>query len=350
VRLILVAGTTRVARVEGISAAGAHPDLLRHTPSADAEILTYGRPVAPPTGDPHPTPVSPTGCPTPAVVTRAAREVLGFDVTVLDAGLGAPTAAPAVDLGAAPGGDVREGRAVPGAAALFERGRRLGASIPGPLTVGETIPGGTTTALGVLRALGHDFSVCSSLPENPLDLKRRVVAAGLDAAGIDGGSDGGVDDPVEAVRAVGDPVLTTVAGVVTGALDAGTAVTLAGGTQLVAAAALVRRRRDAPLDLATTSFVARATPDLADACAALDLSLTVTDPGFTDDHVAMERYRAGEAKEGVGMGGALALADRADALPAVRDRFVAVYDRLLTEEGEDGDDEPSRTGRGGERR
>ncbi len=326
-RLILVAGTTRVARVEGISAAGATPDLMRHTPSADAEILTYGRPVTPLEGDPHPTPVSPTGCPTPAVVTRAAREELGFDVTVVDAGLGAPSGAPTLDVGVAPGGDIREGRAVPGAGGAFERARRLGASLPGPLLVGETIPGGTTTALGVLRALGHDYAVCSSLADNPLDLKRRVVEEALAAAGLEGGT----DDPVRAAGAVGDPVLATVAGLVVGALDAGTDVTLAGGTQLVAAGALVRCRSDAPLPIATTSFVADATPDLAAACGDLELALTVTDPGFTDDHVAMERYLAGEAKEGVGMGGALALADRAGGLPAVRDRIATVYDRLLGE-------------------
>ncbi|WP_254536942.1 nicotinate-nucleotide--dimethylbenzimidazole phosphoribosyltransferase [Halomarina litorea] len=328
-RLVLVAGTTRTAGIEGISAAGAHPDLLRHTPSADAEILTYGRPVAPPEGEAHPTPVSPTGCPTPAVVTRAVREVLGFDVTVLDAGLGAPSSAPTVDLGAVPGNDVREGRTVPDARGVFERARRLGASLPGPLLVGETVPGGTTTALGVLRALGYDHSVCSSLPDNPLDLKERVVAEGLAAAGLDDGT----GDPIRAVRAVGDPVLTAVAGLVVGASEAGTEVTLAGGTQLVAAGALVRHWSDAPLDVATTSFVADATPDLATACADLDLSLTVTDPGFTDDHVAMARYLAGEGKEGVGMGGVLALADREDSLPAVRERIVTVYDRLLGDEG-----------------
>ena len=327
-RLILVAGTTRVARIEGISAAGARPDLMRHTPSADAEILTYGRPVVPPEGDSHPTPVSPTGCPTPAVITRAAREVLGFDVTVVSAGLGAPSGAPVVDLDAPPGEDIRGGRAVPDAQALFDRARRFGTSLPGPLMVGETIPGGTTTALGVLRALGYDYAVCSSLPDNPIDLKRRVVDEALDAAGLAGGT----DDPIRAVRAVGDPVLATVAGLVVGALDAGTEVRLAGGTQLVAAGALVRRRSDAPLALTTTSFVADATPDLAAACADLDLRLTVTDPGFTDEHVAMERYLAGEGKEGVGMGGALALADREDALPAVREAIVAVYDRLLADD------------------
>ena len=79
-RLILVAGATRTAEVEGITAAGASRDLLVHTPSADAEIVSYGDTIRAPV-----TPVSPSGCPTPAVVTRAVRELLGFDVAVVDA-------------------------------------------------------------------------------------------------------------------------------------------------------------------------------------------------------------------------------------------------------------------------
>ncbi|MFC6836816.1 nicotinate-nucleotide--dimethylbenzimidazole phosphoribosyltransferase [Halomarina ordinaria] len=332
-RLVLVAGTTAVAAVEGISAAGAHPALMRHTPSADAEILVYGAPVAAPDGTTHPTPVSPEGCPTPAVMTRAAREVLGFDATVVDAGLAAPTGAPTVSLDAAPGRDVRDPEAVPDAHGIFERGRRLGRALPddGPLLLGETIPGGTTTALGVLTALGHEVGVSSSLPENPLALKREVVAAGLDASDLEPGE--AADDPLDAVRAVGDPVLAGVAGLAVGALDAGVEVVLAGGTQLVAAGAVVRGFSDAPLELATTSFVADSTPDLAAACSTLALDLTVTDPGFTDDHVATRHYRAGVGKEGVGMGGALALAAEHAALDDTRERIRLVYDRLLDGEG-----------------
>jgi len=61
---------------------------MEHTPSADVEILEYGEPVMSPV-----TPVSPNGCPTPAAVTRAVREVIGFDVSVIDAGLTQSTAA-----------------------------------------------------------------------------------------------------------------------------------------------------------------------------------------------------------------------------------------------------------------
>lgn len=370
VRLLLAAGTTRTARIDGISAAGAEPDLMIHTPSADAEIVTYGRPVRAPV-----VPVSPSGCPTPAVVTRAVRERLGFEATVLDAGLARPTGAPTVDVGASPGGDVRDPEPVPSAGAIWKEARAFGGALPDEnLFLAETIPGGTTTALGVLRALGEDAAVSSSLPENPMALKRSVVEEGLGASDMSAGDAAG--DPIRAVRRMGDPVLATVAGVLAGAVGAGPDgptggdadrptggdanrptggdadgstgadpdrptgadangaagpdVTLAGGTQLLAAAALVRHAGiEAPLELATTSFVAE---DVAieRTARSLEVDPIVTDPGFDGaDHVAMDRYVAGEAKEGVGMGGALALADRADALPAVREDVVDVYDRLL---------------------
>jgi len=329
VRLIVAAGTTRTAEIEGISAAGADPDLMVHTPSADAEILGYGDTVRAPV-----VPVSPTGCPTPAAVTRAAREALGFDVTVVDAGLAEPTGAPTVSVGARPGADVREQDPVPTAVGAFEAARQFGRALPDPaVTVGETIPGGTTTALGVFRALGEDLPVSSSLPDNPLDLKERVIAEGMDASSLAPGDAAG--EPKTAVRRMGDPVLAVVAGLTLGAAETDTHVTLGGGTQLVAAAALVRHAGyDGPLALATTSFIdADPTVDLGTAARALDLELTVTDPGFTEDHVAMARYLAGEGKEGVGMGGALALAAEVGALDEVGGRLGAVYDRLTGDDG-----------------
>jgi uncharacterized protein (TIGR00303 family) len=331
VRLVLAAGTTRTARIEGISAAGADPDLMAHTPSADAEILVEGRPVEAPV-----VPVSPTGCPTPAVVTRAVRELAGFDVTVLDAGLARATGVEAVPLDASAGRDVRKAVAVRDADGVFERAREFGAGLDHQAVfVAETIPGGTTTALGVLAALGEGRGVSSSLPENPLELKRRVVEEGLAASDMEPADAAG--DPLAAVERMGDPVLAAVAGVVRGALEAEVDVTLAGGTQMLAAAALLRHGGvDAPLPLATTSFVA-ADPGTAlrEAAGALDLDLAVTDPGFErSEHVAMERYVAGEGKEGVGMGGALAYARGAGVPMAdVRDSVAAVYDRLVAPEG-----------------
>jgi len=328
-RLVLFAGTTRTAEIDGLSAAGADPEAMAHTPSADAEILEYGRPVRAPV-----VPVSPSGCPTPAVVTRAVRELVGFETTVVDAGLAEPTGVPTVTVGARPGEDVREADPVPTAPGAFAAARRFGRAIPDEeVFVAETIPGGTTTALGVLTALGEQRGVSSSLPDNPVERKREVVAEALAASDLDPGD--GAGDPRTAVRRAGDPVLASAAGFVVGVAESDTAITLAGGTQMVAVAALVRHADcDARLSLATTSFVADDdSVDLRGAGVDFDLDLTVTDPGFDEsDHVAMRRYAAGEAKEGVGMGGALALAER-EGIPMarVRDGVREVYDDLIND-------------------
>lgn len=324
--VIIVAGHTETARIDGISAAGVDPDAMAHTPGADVEILTYGQPIRTSV-----VPVSPSGCPTPAIVTRAVRDVLDFETIAVDAGLARRTAAPTVSLPADPGRDIRRPLAVPGVRDTYRAARRYGRALPDTdIIVGETIPGGTTTALGVLTALGERPTVSSSLPENPVALKREVVEVGLDASGLTPGETAG--NPVATLEHMGDPVLATLSGLVEGATAAGTSVTLAGGTQLAAAAALARHAGvDGPLPLATTPFVvADETAGIRALAADLDLALTVTDPGFDrGDHPAMAAYSAGEAKEGVGMGGALALANEAGiSMATVRARIATLTDRL----------------------
>lgn len=310
--------------IDGISAAGADQELMAHTPGADAEIIEYGAPVRAPV-----VPVSPTGCPTPAAVTRACRSLVDFDTLTVDGGLAEATGAPTVTVGARKGSDLREADPVPTAPGVFAAARQFGERLPDEeIIIGETIPGGTTTALGVLRALGEQWAVSSSLPKNPLSLKAEVVRDGLAASDLAAGDCAG--DPRRALRRMGDPVLATVAGLTVGSLHTGTRVTLGGGTQLLAAAALVRHAGfDAPLSLATTSYISDDVPDLPGACGELDLGLTVTDPGFDEwPETPLERYVAGEAKEGAGMGGALLLADRAGALAAVAEETLAVVESM----------------------
>ncbi len=326
-RFVLVAGTTRTARIEGLTAAGATPAAAMHTPGADAEIVVHGEPVESPV-----VPVSPTGCPTPAVVTRAVRDLVEFPVTVIDGGLLESPGVRTVDVGAEPGGDVRDAEPVPAAAEIHARGRRFGRDLhpDEPVYIAETIPGGTTTALGVLQALGEPPVVSSSLAENPLDRKRDVVATGLAASDLDPG--GASTEPVRALRHMGDPVLAAASGIVRGALDTDTTVVLAGGTQLLAVAALCRHAGiEQPFELATTPFVlADDSASVRSLAATLDVRITSADPGFDRlDHPAAAAYCRGESKEGVGMGGALRIAEESSAsMGAIRERFVARADQL----------------------
>jgi NaMN:DMB phosphoribosyltransferase len=319
-RVVLVAGTTATARIDGASAADADPDLLTHAPSADAELIEYGRLVRAPD-----VPVSPT----PAAVTRAVRERVGFESLVVDAGLAEPTGAPTVDVGAKPGRDVREADPVPTAPGAWVAARDLGRALPDDeLVIGETIPGGTTTAHGVRRALGVDGEPRFS--EHARDRKRAVIDAAFEASDIEPGE--AAYRPKLAVRFLGDPVLAVVAGLAAGALKSGTDVVLGGGTRLLAAVALLRHAGvAAPVTVATTPYVDDAA--LASATDALDCDLVVTDPGFEGRDDALARYATGEATAGAGMGGSLLLAERADALGRVTDGTLEVMERLTESHG-----------------
>jgi predicted ATP-grasp superfamily ATP-dependent carboligase len=77
--------------------------------------------------------------------------------------------------------------------------------------LGESIPGGTTTALGILVALGYDAwgKVSSASPSNPHRLKEVVVREGLERSGLR--VDEARHDPLRAVSALGDPVHVSMA-------------------------------------------------------------------------------------------------------------------------------------------
>ncbi len=324
-RLVVVAGTTKTANVAGITAAGASRAARTRTPSIDAELCVYGEPVSA-----SRLPTSPGGTPTPALVTRAATTAADVPVSVVDAGLGAPTVAPVIPTDGSTGGDVRTAKPVPDADRIVERCRTIGRRLPGDrLVIGETIPGGTTTALGVLAALGEPELVSSSLPDNPVETKRELVETGLAASDLGRGDCAG--DPVAAVRCLGDPVLAGVYGLTVGARAAGRDVLLGGGTQLATVAAMLAHAGQRPPPVATTPFVARdESADIERLTTAVGTELRVTEPGFGEDHPATSGYLAGEAKEGVGMGGALAAAAEAGVAPAtVRDRTIRLYDRLV---------------------
>ncbi len=105
--------------------------------------------------------------------------------------------------------------------------------------MGECVPAGTTTALGVLTALGVSASglVSSSLQQANHDTKGRLISDGLKAAALT--LPDVQERPLKAVAAVGDPMQPFVAGV---ALAASTKVPviLGGGSQMLAVYALAQ--------------------------------------------------------------------------------------------------------------
>src|SRR4030065_738676 len=171
----------------------------------------------------------------------SALRLADIPVLVASGGLKVKPYVPLLDLGGSSGKDIRTGNAVENVEEVIQRATIAGeqlAKTADYLVIGESIPGGTTTALGVLLAMGinAEGKVSSSMPENPHALKIETVRAGLAAAGERFGSL--AKNPLKAVSCVGDPMMAAFAGLVIGAA-AQIPVLMAGGTQMSAILAVV---------------------------------------------------------------------------------------------------------------
>ncbi|MCK9277977.1 MAG: TIGR00303 family protein [Methanoculleus sp.] len=298
--MALVLANTMLSTVPGISGAGPTPEKTLLTPVLDAELVTTGAITSVPAR-----PNTPTGCPTPATITRSMVELTGLSPVLINAGLAHTPTVPCLDVYGNPGGDPRKEDAVPHAALLFERGETVGrllSQYSDFLMLGECVPGGTTTALCVLRALGYDASVSSAFATNPVDLKdavcREVLARILEA---------GEREPLDILRAAGDPMMPVAAGIASAYSGD---IIFAGGTQMLAVAATLKALGRRVPHLATTVYV-RDDPTAGFARSVADVGTTAyyVDPNFAGiGHVGLARYCIGEVKEGMGAGGALALA------------------------------------------
>jgi NaMN:DMB phosphoribosyltransferase len=165
----------------------------------------------------------------------------------------------------------------------------------------------------LLRALGiaADGRVSSSMAENAHASKTALVDRAMQHLDLDAVT----QDPLAAVATLGDPMQATVAGLASGCLDADTPLLLAGGTQMIAVLALLRRlatlqRAPDPsgrIAVATTRWVVE--DPRADA---IGLQrevgpdpLLATALSFAHArHAGLRRYEEGLVKEGVGAGGA----------------------------------------------
>jgi uncharacterized protein (TIGR00303 family) len=204
--------------------------------------------------------------------------------------------------------------------------------------LGESVPGGTTTALALLLALGIPASgrVSGSVPDNSHSLKQAVVERGLAAAGLRPGD--GQADPLGAVSRIGDPMQPLAAGIALATVQAGRQVLLAGGSQMVAVAALVKALRGpAALDhvaLGTTRWVIEdPAADVAGLTADVspDLPLLAVNLDFsTSRHAGLRAYEQCLVKEGVGAGGACVAALLSGAsLQELHAAIDLAYDALL---------------------
>ena len=298
--------TTETAKITGISAAGKYPEFTDYTPPADAELLLLGRCkcIAG-------VPVTPDGIPTPALITVSALQLADAPVLIASGGLKVAPQIPFLDLGGSPGRDIRKGNAVDNVAEVIDRATMAGQQLAKHsdyIVIGESIPGGTTTALAVLSAMGIQAKgkVSSSMPENPHDLKYAAVLDGLTAAGERFGSL--ASNPVRAISCVGDPMMAAFAGILIGAAGQ-VPVLMGGGTQMTAVLAVVNALKSDVLcnvAIGTTKWVVSDnSSDIRGIVSQIaDVPVLAANLDFTSSKFeGLKAYEKGIVKEGVGAGG-----------------------------------------------
>lgn len=256
-------------------------------------------------------PITPTGIPTPALITMSALKLANIPVLIANAGLRIKPQIPFLDLGGTPGNDIRTGNSVKNVEEVIQRAIIAGehlANTTDYLVIGESIPGGTTTALGVLSAMGIKAKgkVSSSMPDNPHLLKTDVVNSGLNAAKLTLGSL--KDNPIKAVSCLGDPMMPALAGLVIGAASQ-VPVLMAGGTQMTAVLAIIQALKPDVLcnvAIGTTRWIIQdESSDIRAIVAQINnVPILAADIDFQSSRFpGLKIYETGIVKEGVGAGG-----------------------------------------------
>ncbi len=296
----LVISYTATSEIPGITIAGEHPDLIKFTSPADAEFIHYGH-----CKSISVIPMTPDGKPTPALLTKTALEAGSIPSIVINAGSKISPKLPFLDLELNSGKNISQepAQTAEDVRKAVEYGRIIGRFLGATtdcLVIGESIPGGTTTALGVLEGMGVKALVSSSMPKNPTELKIKTIKDALKRVNS--------SDPFEIVSQVGDPMIPTVAGILSTASDL-THVMLAGGTQMAAVLCFSKSlgfdgRNTA---IGTTSYVINdSTANLIDTVnTILDIPIFAANLKLGESQIAgLRSYADGFVKEGAGAGGA----------------------------------------------
>lgn len=292
---------TETCEVPGITFAGADKESIQFTPPADAEYLHYGY-----CKTIDKIPMTPDGKPTPGLLTKTALESASISHLTINAGSKISPRLPFIDTGMSFGKNIFTDNAMTDSQVshAVDYGRIVGrsmASLTDCLIIGESIPGGTTTALAVLKALGFDAKVSSSIPNNPVELKNQIVKSALER--LDS------DHPYSVVAKVGDPMIPFVAGMLSSASNVSN-VMLAGGTQMAAVLAFASKIgfNEENTVIGTTSYI---TNDASANFTSLvneiaDIPAISVNPALEQSqHAGLKAFSEGFAKEGVGAGGSI---------------------------------------------
>ena len=309
---LLAASVTKTCMIEGITQAGI-PGMINLTPTLDAEFITNEKVFS----------ISelaetPTGVPTPAIITRAVHNLTPFSsIEILDLGLSCPAQnTTSHSFNISPSDSIATGANID-AKDIFAKGMKCGKSyeLKGSyLILAESTPSGTTTATASALALeyncANDFS--SSFLNSPDDIKNQTIKEALSLINNDMSN-------FEKLSLVSDNMLIFCAGFL---LEASKRfhIVLAGGTQMAACLLIADKLREDVLmrvksdsiTLATTYWVVNdENSDIKHLLSLLSYKphAIYTTFSFAQSEIPiLKKYDDGEVKEGVGAGGALAYA------------------------------------------
>jgi len=339
VALVVVLSSTKVSEIPGITLASVRREVVvggkrlspMDLPAIEAEVAVAGRPL---TADILP--ISPEGVPSPAVIVGGLCRMCGVRMNLLVSGLKRKPRVNCIELADGPGGDIRKCIGAPRAVEIYERAYRAGRELSAYdcVIIGESIPGGTTTAAAFLEALGYDAAgrVSSTLPGRS-NIKKLVVKEALKCL-----EDASAESPFDILKLVGDPMIPAAAGLAAALTDSGVRVVLGGGTQMVAVTALLKEvgAVASNLAIATTKWVAE---DIFSDFSGLvrqvskEVTATYLSVDFSRSRFrGLRMYEQGYVKEGFALGAMLLLtylrsAPSEDALISLVD---SIYQEFLT--------------------
>jgi uncharacterized protein (TIGR00303 family) len=308
---ICVISHTETSEIPGITAAGANKDLIKYTPVADAEFLHYGK-----CNSINGVPATPDGKPTPALITKTMLDIGNIPFIVVDAGVKVKPDIPLFSFNLKSGYNILKDIAMDPKQVekAYKYGLILGKQLSkcnDLLILGESIPGGTTTALGVMLSLGIDAEnkVSSSMSKNPHTIKNMVVRQSMKNNKISFGSL--KDKPFDAISLVGDPMIPSITGIAQGAIEYGGKVMLAGGTQMCAILSILKSLNVAidnnNLSIGTTKYVYNdKTADFKNLVLSIDNNVGIFSVDLhllESTKLGLRAFESGFVKEGVGAGG-----------------------------------------------
>ena len=312
---LLSVSVTKTCEIPNISQAGI-PGKLYLTPTLDAEFLCTKE-----VRSLEDIAKTPKGVPTPALITRAIHELKAFsNIEILNLGL---DVSPKIDYFKIHNFDMKSSNRIDDGAKInafeiFQKGLEFGQNFQTNddyVILAESIPAGTTTANATAKSLSYDCEgyFSSSFKNNPSDIKNQTIEKALKRVNLNG-------DLFEILSSVSDNMIIFNAGFILGSRANNLKIVLAGGTQMASVLLVVNsilRSMEGTVDssnlaLCTTKWINKdENSNIKALLEQLDFPINAYASNFDfalSNHPALKLYDEGEAKEGVGCGGALCYA------------------------------------------